>query len=105
WLVPFSVTFVGSIIWVGLTIGGLQTPNLAILAALAIVTVLNLEGFGLILPGEIRVYLEMNTADPDHGVIRQIGQRNAKLAGVQGTFQLLIIVVMVYLRYGGFPPL
>lgn len=103
WFVPFSISFVGSVVWVALTIGGLQMPSLAILAALAIVTVLNLEGFGLILPGEIRVYLEMNSAEPDPGLIQRIGQRNAKLAGVQGIFQFSIIVVMVYLRYGGFP--
>lgn len=103
WLAPFVLSLVGSAAWVGLTIGGLQLPNTAILAALVIVTILNFEGFGLILPGEIRVYLEMNSPDPDPGLIRQIGQRNAKLAGVQGTFQFLIIVVMVYIRYGGFP--
>jgi hypothetical protein len=89
-------------VWVALTIGGLEMPSLAIPAAFAIVTVLNLEGFGLILPGEIRVYLEMNAADPDPGLIQRIGQRNAKLAGVQGTFQFSLILVMVYLRYGGF---
>ncbi len=103
WLAPFGVTFVGAAVWVGMTIGGLQIPGPAILAALLIVTILNLEGFGLILPGEIRVYRELNGTDSDLGLIQQIGQRNAKLAGIQGTFQFLIIVVMVYLRYGGFP--
>lgn len=103
WLIPFSVSLVGSAAWVALTIGGLELPGPAILAALGIVTVLNLQGFGVILPGEIRVYMEMNAADTDPALIQRIGQRNAKLAGVQGTFQFLIIVVMVYLRYGEFP--
>lgn len=103
WLVPFLVSLVGSAVWVAQTIGGLEMPGPAILAALAIVTVLNLEGFGLLLPGEIRVYREMNAPEPDPGLIQRIGGRNAKLAGVQGTFQFLIIVVMVYLRYGEFP--
>jgi hypothetical protein len=103
WLVPFLATLAGSAAWVALTIGQLAMPGPAILAALAIVTVLNLEGFGLILPGEIRVYRELTAADTDAGLIQHIGQRNAKLAGVQGTFQFLIIVVMVSLRYGGFP--
>jgi hypothetical protein len=76
-----------------------------ILAALGIVTALNLQRFGLLMPGEIRVYREMSTANPDAALIQQIGQRNAKLAGVQGAFQIMIIVVMVYLRYGGFPSL
>jgi hypothetical protein len=103
WFVPFLLTFAGSIVWVVLTVGGIELPGPAILAALVIVSILNLEGFGLILPGELRVYLEMNTPDPDPGLIQQIGQRNAKLAGIQGSFQFLIIVVMVYLRYDGFP--
>jgi hypothetical protein len=103
WLAPFLVTLVGSAAWVALTVGGLEMPGGAILTALVIVTVLNLEGFGLILPGEIRVYREMNSPDPDPGIIKRIGQRNAKLAGVQGTFQFLIIVVMVAIRYDAFP--
>ncbi|WP_256027994.1 hypothetical protein [Natronomonas aquatica] len=103
WVAPFAVSLLGSAAWVAVTVGGLRIPGPAILAALVIVTVLNLEGFGLILPGEIRVYREMNAAEPDAGLIQRIGQRNAKLAGVQGTFQFLIVVVMVYLRYGEFP--
>lgn len=103
WLVPFLLALIGSAVWVEVTFGALQMPSPTILAALAIVTVLNLEGFGLILPGEIRVYLEMNVKNPDPGLIQRIGQRNARLAGVQGIFQFLIIVVMVYIRFGGFP--
>jgi hypothetical protein len=103
WLAPFGIALAGSAAWVALTVGSLQTPNAVILAALAIVTVLNLQGFGVILPGEIRVYREVTSVEPDTGLIKRVGQRNAKLAGVQGTFQFSIIVVMVYLRYGGFP--
>jgi hypothetical protein len=44
----------------------------------------------------------MMSSDPDPDVISRIGMRNAKLSGVQGVFQLAIIVVMVYLRWGGF---
>ena len=103
WLVPFSAALIGSAAWAALSISELALPGPAILAALAIVTVLNLQGFGVILPGEIRVYMEMKATETDPGLIQRIGQRNAKLAGVQGTFQFLVIAVMVYLRYGGFP--
>jgi hypothetical protein len=40
---------------------------------------------------------------PTPGVISAIGQQNAKLGGVQGIFQLLLILDMVYLRYGALP--
>ncbi|WP_411713888.1 hypothetical protein [Natronomonas sp.] len=101
WLAPFGLITVGSIAWVALTIGSLQMPGALMLATLAIVTVLNIEGFGLILPGEVRVYLETRSANPDPGVMSRIGMRNAKLAGVQGVFQLALIAVMVGLRWGG----
>ena len=70
--------------------------------SLAIVTVLTVLGFGVLMPGEARIYLEMMSSDPDPDVISRIGMRNAKLSGVQGFFQVVIIVVMVYLRWGGF---
>jgi len=48
------------------------------------------------------MYRQMVSANPDPDVISSIGMRNARLSGVQGAFQLAIVVVMVYLRYGGF---
>lgn len=103
WQAAFGLATLGSAVWVAMTIGQLTMPSVTVLAALVIVTILTLEGFGLILPGEIRVYQEIRSPEPDGSVIRRIGQRNAKLAGVQGVFQFTIIVVMVYLRTGGLP--
>jgi len=101
WQVPFAVATVGSLAWVGLTVGSLEMTNPLIVVSLGIVTVLSVQGFGFLMPGEVRMYREMTSADPDPGVISAIGQQNAKLGGVQGLFQLTLIVVMVYLRYGG----
>jgi len=103
WQLPFGVATVGSLAWVGLTIGGIEAIDPAILLALAIVTVLSVQGFGFLMPGEVRIYLEMISERPDPGVISAIGQQNAKLGGVQGLFQLLLILDMVYLRYQGLP--
>lgn len=71
-------------------------------AVLAVMAVLNFVGFGVLMPGEVRIYRQMVSEHPDTELIGDIGLRNAKLAGVQGTFQLSIIVLMVYLRWGGF---
>ena len=79
---------------------GTTTPLIAL--ALGIVTVLTFLGFGVLMPGETRIYREMVSEDPDPNVISTIGLRNAKLSGVQGVLQLAIVVVMVYLRWGGF---
>ena len=77
----------------------MTTP--VVVVSLAIVTVLGVEGFGLLLPGEVRVYLEMQSVDPDPAVMSRIGMRNARLAGVQGVLQLVLIFVMVSMRWGG----
>ena len=103
WQVPFAVATVGSLAWVGLTVGAFRMTEPAVAVALGIVTVLSVQGFGFLLPGEVRIYLEMVSEAPDAGVISAVGQQNAKLGGVQGLFQLLLVADMVYLRYGGLP--
>src|SRR6056297_2824294 len=84
WQAPFALVAVGSLAWVGLTIGQFQMTTPAIVVALGIVTILSVQGFGFLMPGEVRMYLEMTSANPDPGVISRIGQQNAKLGGVQG---------------------
>ena len=102
WFVVFAVATVGSLAWVGTTIGDFQMTTPAIVVALVVVTILSVQGFGFLMPGEIRMYFEMTSDDPDPGVISAIGKQNAMLGGVQGLFQLVLIADMVYLRYGGF---
>jgi len=102
WQVPFAVGTVGSLAWVAPTIGAFQMTTPAIVVALAIVTLLSVQGFGFLMPGEIRIYKQMVSPTPDAAIISAIGQQNAKLGGLQGAMQLLLIADMVYLRYGGF---
>jgi len=71
-----------------------------VVAALAIVTLLSVQGFGVILPGEVRIYRQLTSPEPDYELIGDIGMRNAKLGGIQGLMQVTLIVVMVGLRYG-----
>lgn len=102
WLALFGLSAVGSGYWVASTLPEFAMTNHAIAAALGIIVVLSVVGFGVIMPGEVRIYFQMISDDPDKDVISRIGLRNAKLSGIQGVFQLAIIVVMVYLRWGGF---
>lgn len=102
WQAGFAVVAVGSLTWVGLTIGEFAMTNAGVALALGIVTVLSVQGFGFLLPGELRIYGEMTGTDPDAGVISAIGQQNAKLGGVQGFLQVVLVAVMVYLSNGGF---
>jgi hypothetical protein len=70
-----------------------------ILAALILVALLTVQGFGVILPNEIRIYRELLSDSPDTGKISRLGMRNAKLGGVQGVLQLAIIYVMANIRF------
>ena len=102
WQLPFAVGTVGSVAWVAATIGAVEMTEPALVVALALVTILSVQGFGFLMPGEIRIYKQMVSPDPDAGVISAIGQQNAKLGGLQGLVQLVLVADMVYLRYGGF---
>jgi hypothetical protein len=90
---------VGSAAGLFVTLPSLTVPDPWVLAALAIVTLLSVVGFGVILPGEVRIYRQTVSADPDVDLIGEIGMRNAKLGGVQGLLQLLIVFVMVNIRF------
>lgn len=81
-----------------MTLPGTDAIIVVILAVMVVLTVL---GFGLLMPTEVLVYLEMISPHPDRERIGRLGMRNARLSGVQGAFQLVIVVLMVYLRWGG----
>ena len=70
-----------------------------ILAALVIVGILTFQGFGILLPNEIRVFRQLLSEGPDIEKISRLGMRNARLGGVQGILQLAIIFIMANLRF------
>nr|WP_205254519.1 MULTISPECIES: hypothetical protein [Halorussus] len=98
-LAVFGVVGVGHAAWLAQTLPEFAMTSHEIAAALGIVTMLSILGFGVLLPGELRMYREMTSADPDEALIGAIGMRNAKLSAVQGALQLAIIFVMVYVRF------
>jgi len=100
WVVPFALSLGGSLTWFLLTVDQFAMTSHAIVAALAIVALLSIVGFGVLLPGEVRVFFEMTSSDPDAELIGAVGMRNARLSGLQGVMQLAIVGVMVYLRWG-----
>ena len=102
WLLAFGLSLVVSVAYLATTLPAFEMTSNVIAVALVIVTVLSVLGFGVLLPGEVKMYREMRSENPDTAVISRIGMRNAKLAGIQGVFQLAVIASMVYLRYGGF---
>jgi hypothetical protein len=97
-LVILGVALVGCGWFLASTLPDFAMTNHWVAAALVIVTLLSVQGFGVILPGEIRIYRQLTAEEPDVDLIGRIGMRNAKLGGLQGVFQLAIVFVMVGLR-------
>ena len=63
-------------------------------AALAIVAVLTVQGLGMLLPINLRVFFEFRKAEPDLERIGRWMRTYVRVVAVQGTMQVAIIVVM-----------
>jgi hypothetical protein len=71
-----------------------------IFVALAITTILAVQGVGVLLPNNLRIYRELQRAQPDIARIVRLNRINLALSGVQGALQVLIILVMAHLAVG-----
>ena len=64
------------------------------LAALVIITILTVQGLGILLPTNFRVYLELRKPEPDRDYITSLMRRYIYAVTFQGLMQVAIIVVM-----------
>lgn len=69
----------------------------AIIAAGIIVIILLIQGLGIFLPNELRIFLELRRERPDTDKISRLGMINFKLSGSQAFFQIALIFVMANL--------
>ena len=107
-LVPLMLFLMPALATVAITSGinlaskmGLLTfASPIIIAAVVIVVILSVQGFGIIMPTEIRVFLELRKKEPNSDKIIKWGMRNVRLAGSQGVFQVALIFVMANLALG-----
>ena len=65
-----------------------------VLAALIIISILTVQGLGLLLPTNVRVYLELRKPAPDRERIGRLLKSYIYLVGFQGVMQVAMIVVM-----------
>lgn len=79
--------------------GIFSLANPWMVAALVIVALLTIQGFGLLLPNEIRVFQQLLSRTPDIEKISRLGMLNARLGGLQGILQLAIIFIMANIRF------
>ncbi len=68
-----------------------------VFVALAMIFLMTIMGLGILLPNNLRIYRELQRPRPDIERISQINRTNLFLSGVQGVFQVLIILVMAHL--------
>jgi len=71
-----------------------------VIAALAIVTVLTLQGLGYLLPTNLRLYFEVHKVQPDAEKIARWMKTYVRVVAVQGTMQVAIIIVMARFATG-----
>ncbi len=106
-LVPIMLFFMPSLASVAITSGiylagrlGFDFFSLPIIVAGVIVIILSIQGFGFIMPNEVRIFLELRKDHPNIEKVTKLGMRNIYISGSQSIFQMALIVVMAYLRVG-----
>ena len=65
-----------------------------VLAALVLIALLTVQGFGILLPTNLRVCFEMQRPAPDVGKIGRWMRRYVRTVALQGLMQVAMIVVM-----------
>lgn len=71
-----------------------------VIAALAIVTVLTVQGLGYLLPTNLKLYFEILKPVPDHKKLVRWMRTYVRVVGLQGAMQVAIIVVMARFATG-----
>ena len=106
-LVPIMLFFMPALASVAITAGvylakleGRDFYSLPIVAAGVIAIILTAQGFGLILPNELRIFRELRKEQPDIQKVIRLGMRNIYISGSQSIFQIALIAVMAYLAIG-----
>ncbi len=85
--------------WQGMLALGAPTRPWVI-AALVVIGLLTVQGFGFLLPNSLRTYRELHRPQPDLERIFRLNRFNNQLAGTQGVLQVAIILVMAHLVVG-----
>lgn len=71
-----------------------------VIAALAIVTVLTVQGLGYLLPTNLGLYFEIQKPRPDAEKLKRWMKTYVRVVALQGTMQVAIIVVMARFATG-----
>jgi hypothetical protein len=106
-LTPTMLFLMPSIATVATTAGYILASNLHvwnlsnpyIIATIIVVLVLLVQGFGILLHNELRVFRELRKEKPDTDKIVRLSMRNLNVSGSQAIFQIIIIHIMANLAF------
>jgi uncharacterized membrane protein len=111
WFMPRMVFFMPTVSAVTTTAGyflaskmgliTLQPPtSYWIFAVLSIVTVMMVQGLGILLPTNLRVYFEIRKDKPDMSKIQRLMTKYVKVVAIQAVLQFTIIFIMAEFATG-----
>jgi uncharacterized membrane protein len=111
WIMPKMVFFMPTVSAVTTTAGyflaskmgliTLQPPtSYWIFAVLSIVTVMMVQGLGILLPTNLRVYFEIRKDKPDMSKIQRLMKKYVKVVAIQAVLQFTIIFIMAEFATG-----
>ena len=113
WLMPKMVFYMPTVAAVTTTAGyflaskmGLITLNLPVVywisVVLVIVSIMFIQGLGILLPTNLRIYFEMRKNKPDISRIQRLMRMYVKVVAIQAAMQFVIIFIMAEFATGFF---
>jgi uncharacterized membrane protein len=111
WLMPKMVFYMPTVAAVTTTAGYYLASNMGLItlnppvvywliAVLVIVTAMLIQGLGILLPTNIRVYFELRKSEPDMSKNQKLMRRYVKVVAIQAISQFIIIFIMAEFATG-----
>jgi uncharacterized membrane protein len=113
WLMPKMVFFMPTVAAVTTTAGYFLASRMGLItldppvvywisAVLLIVSIMFIQGLGILLPTNLRIYFEMRKNEPDMSRIQRLMRMYVKVVAVQAVMQFVIIFIMAEFATGFF---
>lgn len=81
----------------------LPWPQIAWLyGTVALIAIMTIQGFGYLLPTELRACFELQKPNPDHKKIKRMMDKSFYVVALQGAMQIPIMVIMAKFISGFF---
>lgn len=113
WLIPKMVFYMPTVASVTTTAGYFLASKMGLITlespvvywittVLIIVTVMLIQGLGILLPTNVKVYKELRKKEPDMTKIQRLMRRYVKVVATQAILQFVIIFIMANFATGFF---